>query len=97
MQNLTRFGLPLLMAISRKDFVGAVSPSQPAAREPGTMAALGHLVGIPRTIARVHDIFAAVQYLRVAGVLSGKSAVDPQLALHPQYRREQAARDRDRG
>lgn len=56
-------GLPLLVAISRKDFIGAVSPSKPAEREPGTLATLGTLVGLPRVIARVHDVAAAVQYL----------------------------------
>lgn len=85
---LASFGLPLLVAISRKDFIGTVSPSTPAERGPGTLAALGHLIGIPRVIARVHDIPAAVQYLRVTGSLAGQLPLDPQVVLQPQHRRE---------
>jgi dihydropteroate synthase len=85
---LAGLGLPLLIAISRKDFIGAVSPSHPADREPGTLAALGHLIGAPRVIARVHDVPAAAQYLHVAGALSGRVPVDPLLSLPMPYRRQ---------
>lgn len=91
--TLTCLGAPLLVAISRKDFIGAVSPSPPAEREPGSLAALGHLVGVPRVIARVHDVFAATQYLRVAGALWSRAPVDPQLSLPLRLRRERGAGD----
>lgn len=90
--KLAGFGLPLLVAISRKDFIGAVSPSSPTERDPGTLAALGHLVGIPRVIARVHDVAAAAQYLRVANTLAGRVLVDPTLSLASPLRREAAQR-----
>jgi dihydropteroate synthase len=86
--RLAVLGVPLLVAISRKDFIGAVSPSSPADRDPGTMAALGHLIGLPRAIARVHDVAAARQYLRVAGTLAARTPVDPGLALPIAHRRE---------
>lgn len=85
---LAGFGLPLLVAISRKDFIGAVTRSLPAERDPGTLATLGHLIGIPRVIARIHDVTAATQYLRVAEALSGRRPVDPQLSLPRSYRRQ---------
>lgn len=85
---LAGFGLPLLVAISRKDFIGAVSPSRPAERGPGTLAALGSLVGLPRVIARVHDVAAAAQYLQVAGALAGDAPVDPTLSLPGVFRRQ---------
>jgi dihydropteroate synthase len=88
--TLAGFGLPLLVAISRKDFIGAVSPSNPTERDPGTLAALGHLVGMPQVIARVHDVAAAAQYIRVADTLAGRAFVDPTLSLAPQLRREAA-------
>lgn len=86
--RLADFGLPLLVAISRKDFIGAVAPSRPAERDPGTLAALGYLIGLPRIIARVHDITAARQYLDIADVLSGRTPVAPDLSL-PVARRRQ--------
>jgi dihydropteroate synthase len=87
---LTSFGLPLLVAISRKDFIGAVSPSRPADRDPGTLAALGHLIGVPGAIARVHDVAACTQYLDVHGVLAGDDPVDPELAVPLELRRQSA-------
>ncbi|MBB1154478.1 dihydropteroate synthase [Amycolatopsis dendrobii] len=47
LRTLTSFKLPLLIAISRKDFIGALSPSPPAERVPGTLAALAQLAGLP--------------------------------------------------
>ncbi len=85
---LARFGLPLLLAISRKDFIGAVSQSKPAERGPGTLAALGSLVGLPRIIARVHDVAAAAQYLEIATTLAGDAPVDPMLSLPVGFRRQ---------
>lgn len=87
---LARFDLPLLVAVSRKDFIGALSPSRPAHRDPGTLAAIGQLIGIPKTVARVHDVAAAAQYLRVSAALSGQRPLDPQLALPRKLRREEA-------
>lgn len=86
--TLAEFGLPLLVAISRKDFIGAVSASSPSERGAGTLAALGHLIGIPRLIARVHDVGAAVQYLQIADALAGRATVDPVLSLAASLRRQ---------
>ena len=38
---LRALGRPLLLAVSRKDFVGAITGRAPAERDPGTLAALG--------------------------------------------------------
>jgi dihydropteroate synthase len=89
---LARFELPLLVAISLKDFIGAVSAVAPTERDPGTLAALGHLVGVPGVIARVHDVAAAAQYLQVANTLAGRQLVDPALSLPTPLRREAARR-----
>ena len=83
-------GRPLLLAISRKDFLGALSPARPRERDAGTLAALGHLIGLPRTIARVHDVRAARQYLDVAVALADTRPVDPELALPSELRRQVA-------
>ncbi|MPZ00483.1 MAG: dihydropteroate synthase [Actinophytocola sp.] len=90
---LTRYELPLLVAISRKDFIGAVSRSDPADRDPGTLAALAHLIGLPRVIARVHDVAAARQFLDVADILADRTPVARTLTLPRTLRRAKAASD----
>jgi dihydropteroate synthase len=64
-------GRPVLMALSRKDFVGAITGRPPRARLGGTLAAVGALAG-PGTILRVHDVDAVRDYLAVAAVLAGR-------------------------
>lgn len=85
---VARLGLPMLVAIGRKDFIGALSPSQPRERDAGTLAALGHLMGLPRTIARVHDVAAARQFLDVAVVLADRRPVPADLTVPMDLRRQ---------
>ena len=72
---------PVLLALSRKDFVGAITGRPPRARLGGTLAAVGALAG-PGTILRVHDVAAVRDYLAVAAVLDGRAvlAADARLA-----------------
>jgi dihydropteroate synthase len=88
--RLAALGLPILLAVSRKDVIGAISPSAPAERGPGTLAAVGHAVGVPRCVVRVHDVAAARQFLQVAAVPAGRTHVDPELALPHRNRRQGA-------
>lgn len=88
LDELTALGRPLLVAVSRKDFIGALTGTRPAERDPGTLAALGRLACVPDTIARVHDVAAAAQYLDVVAALTGDHAVDPGLALDRGLRRQ---------
>ncbi|MTV27305.1 dihydropteroate synthase [Nitriliruptoraceae bacterium ZYF776] len=81
-------GRPLLVAISRKDFIGALVPTRPRERGPGTLAALAALTEVPATIARVHDVAAAAQFLAVLDALAGPTPPDADLALDPRLRRE---------
>lgn len=85
---LASLDLPLLVAVSRKDFIGAVSPSRPAERDAGTLAAVGSLSKLPRVIVRVHDVAAVRQYLDVANALSGRTPIDPELSLPLEHRRQ---------
>jgi dihydropteroate synthase len=80
-------GRPVLLALSRKDFVGAITARTPRQRLGGTLAAVGHLAG-PGTILRVHDVAAVADYLAVAAVLSGHDDLDPDAELAPELRRE---------
>jgi dihydropteroate synthase len=79
-------GRPVLLALSRKDFIGAVTGKPPRDRLGGTLAAVGHLAG-PGTILRIHDVSVVADYLRVAAVLSGRAEVPPDLMLREDLRR----------
>ena len=79
-------GRPLLVAVSRKDFVGALTGRTPAARDAGTLAALGVAADAGARILRVHDVAAARDYLAVRAALVNGSASD--LRLDPGLRRE---------
>jgi dihydropteroate synthase len=65
---------PLLLAVSRKDFVGALTERAPAARLAGTLAAVGAAVDGGAAILRVHDVAETSDYLRVRSALKGHGA-----------------------
>ncbi len=77
-------GRPLLLALSRKDFIGAVTGRPPRERLAGTLAAVGHVLGRPGLILRVHDVDAVVDYIAVADVLASRADLraDARLAEH---------------
>ncbi len=85
-------GLPLLMAISRKDFIGALTDRAPRARGAGTLAALNHGVDVGAHIFRVHDVRAAADFLKVKAALAGRRRPSRDLALAEELRYEQPAR-----
>jgi dihydropteroate synthase len=84
--ELAALGRPLLLAVSRKDFVGALTERQPADRDAGTLAAVGAAVSGGARIIRVHDVAGARDYLRVHEALAG--GADSALGLGPDLRRE---------
>jgi dihydropteroate synthase len=79
--RLHELGRPLLMAISRKDFIGALTGRAPRARLPGTLAALAHGVRHGAHVFRVHDVAAAADYLAVRAALAREIEVGRDLAL----------------
>lgn len=86
--SLGRFGRPLLLAVSRKDFIGAICKRPPRERLAGTLAALAELSGDFSTIARVHDVGAVRDFLAVRAALRGDSEVADSLHLQDGLRRE---------
>jgi dihydropteroate synthase len=86
--RLHELGLPLLMAISRKDFIGALTGRAPRARLAGTLAALAHGVEHGAHIFRVHDVAAAADFLTVRAALTRESDVGRDLALTEEIRYE---------
>lgn len=85
---LHRLGRPLLLAVSRKDFVGALTGRPPRRRLAGTLAALAHGVEAGAHLLRVHDVDAAADFLAVRAALRGESEVPAGLRLAPELRRE---------
>ncbi len=86
--RLHELGRPLLMAISRKDFIGALTGRSPAHRDAGTLAALAYGVEAGAHIFRVHDVAAATDFLLVWDALHGRGAVPRDLALADALRHE---------
>jgi dihydropteroate synthase len=84
--ELARLERPLLLAVSRKDFVGALTERAPADRDAGTLAAVGAAVEGGAQIIRVHDVAGARDYLRVRRALA--DGADAALELAPELRRE---------
>ncbi|MDB5397646.1 MAG: folP [Rhodospirillales bacterium] len=68
-------GVPLLVGVSRKGFIGRLSANEPAEhRLPGSLAAALVAVGQGTQILRVHDVPETLQALRVAAALDGVPA-----------------------
>jgi dihydropteroate synthase len=85
--EIAALGRPMLLAASRKDFVGALTNRGPREREAGTLAALGAGADHGISIARVHDVAGAADFLTVRAALNGSLAVDPGLSLAEHQRR----------
>ena len=86
LSELAELGHPLLLAVSRKDFIGAVTERPPAARDAGTLAAVGAAVDAGANIVRVHDVAGTRDFLEVHGALRNGAPKD--LTLAPELRRE---------
>jgi len=88
MDRLHALGRPLLLALSRKDFVGAITGRPPRERLAGTLAAVGWGWRAGGHIFRVHDVAAAREALAVQRVLDGEVELDAGVRLAEDLRRE---------
>jgi dihydropteroate synthase len=86
---LHELGRPLLLAASRKDFIGAITERRPRARIGGTLAAVAFGVQAGVHVLRVHDVVEVADFLAVRAALEGEAEVDPALRLADDLRREQ--------
>jgi dihydropteroate synthase len=86
LDRLHELGRPLLLAISRKDFIGALTGRPPRERLPGTLAALAHGVEHGAHILRIHDVGAAADFLAVRSALAGERTPSRDLALSEELR-----------
>ncbi len=73
--RLHALGRPLLAAVSRKSFLGAVTGRPPDQREAATIAAVLWAADAGAAIVRVHDVAGAVDALAVRRALRGEEPV----------------------
>jgi dihydropteroate synthase len=88
MNALGELGRPVLLAASRKDFIGAITGRGPRERLAGTLAAVGEGVDRGASILRVHDVQETRDYLAVRDALRGVVKVSDELRLDERLRRE---------
>jgi dihydropteroate synthase len=81
-------GHPVLLALSRKDFVGALTARPPAGRDAGTLGAVAALRNVPAQILRVHDVAAVGDLLTVLDALTGEAEVAADLVLPEELRHQ---------
>jgi len=80
--ELEALGRPLLLAISRKDFVGSITFRRPSERDPGTLAAIEPAFDLALgSLIRVHDVAGAADFMAVRRELRGEVQSFPGSAL----------------
>ena len=88
LERLHELGRPLLMAVSRKDFIGALTGRRPRERLAGTLAALAYGLDCGAHVFRVHDVAAAADFIRVRMALRGELDGGRDLQLAEELRSE---------
>ena len=86
LESLHELGRPILLAVSRKDFVGALTGRGPRERLGGTLGAVAHGVAAGAHMLRLHDVAAAHDFLVVGDALAGRVDVDPGLRVPDRLR-----------
>jgi len=89
LDQLASFNRPLLLALSRKDFIGALTQRPPRARLAGTLAAIAHGVAHGGRVLRVHDVADVCDFLKVRAALEGGLDVEDDLRLADELRWEE--------
>jgi dihydropteroate synthase len=84
--DLHALGRPVLLAVSRKDFVGAITSRPPRERLAGTLAAVSHGVGAGAHVLRVHDLGHVADFLAVEAVLNGHAELEQDARLVDELR-----------
>ncbi|HEV7942203.1 MAG TPA: dihydropteroate synthase [Solirubrobacteraceae bacterium] len=74
--ELQSFGRPLLLAVSRKYFLGMLTGRGPVDRLAGTLAAVSFGVDAGAQIVRVHDVEQTADFLAVRAALAGQGPVE---------------------
>jgi dihydropteroate synthase len=88
--RLHELGRPLLLAASRKDFIGAITGRAPRGRGPGTLAAVAFGVDAGAHMFRVHEVGETSDFLAVREVLAGNAELPAETRLPLSLRWEQS-------
>ena len=86
--ELHELGRPLLLAVSRKDFIGVVTQRRPLERLAGTLAAVGFGASAGVHLLRLHDVREAAEFLAVRAVLEGDEELPSDARLAEGLRQE---------
>lgn len=89
LHELAELRRPVLLAASRKDFVGALTGRAPADRLGGTLASVGWGVDQGAAIVRTHDPAAVGDFLAVRAAIHGDREVPADLHLEERLRRQE--------
>jgi dihydropteroate synthase len=82
LDQLQTFERPMLLPVSRKDFIGAITGRAPRERLAGTLAAIAHALTVSRsTIYRVHDVLEVRNFIDVWDVLHEHREIDKNALL----------------
>jgi dihydropteroate synthase len=92
-----RFGRPLLLALSRKDFLGAILDKPPRGRDAGTTAAIAHFAADGGNIVRVHNVESALDAIRTVDALVGRIDIPTDYLLPDAIRHEPTGAARPQG
>jgi dihydropteroate synthase len=76
----------VLLAVSRKDFIGAITGRGPEDRLAGTLAAVAHGVQAGVHVLRVHDVAAVADFLAVRAALNQEAEVQSELRVSDSLR-----------
>ena len=87
-ERVVALGYPVLLALSRKDFVGALTGRPPSQRLAGTLGAVAAVRDVPGQILRVHDVAAVRDLLVVLDAVAGRVDVPADLLLPDDLRHE---------
>jgi len=90
LEDVHALGRPVLLALSRKDFIGAITGRPPRERGAGTLAALAWGLDAGGHLFRLHDVAAAADFIAVRDVLAGRRELDADARLAEELRREPA-------
>jgi dihydropteroate synthase len=83
LESLHELGRPLLLAVSRKDFLGAITGRDVRERGAATLAAVAWAADAGAHALRVHDVRATADFLAVRAVLRGDRVLAPADGLTP--------------
>lgn len=72
LSRLSDLERPILLAVSRKYFIGMLSGAPPKDRLAGTLAAIEYGLSQGASVLRVHDVAAVVEFLAVRAALRGE-------------------------